>query len=73
MALGRLFVVAVVLGHAASGLRPFSPTGSTDRIQVQSTVGSHRKGMKRFRFLGMKTFVQDSWPKCLLMVCRQLA
>ena len=37
MALGRLFVVAVVLGHAASGLRPFSPTGSTDRIQVRST------------------------------------
>ena len=37
MALGRLFVVAAVLGHAASGLRPFSPTGSTDSIQVRST------------------------------------
>ena len=37
MALSRLVVVAAVLGHAASGLRPFSPTGSTDRIQVRST------------------------------------
>ena len=46
---------------------------SSARVGWHCTVGSHRKGMKRFRFLDMKTFVQDLWPKCLLMVCRQLA
>ena len=49
----------------------FLTSGGTSNFH--GTVGSHRKGMKSFRYLGMKTFFQDLCSKCLLMVCRHLA